>query len=230
MKVIDFLFPCVCPVCREPVKGGRFAVHENCRRARIYVPEPFCMKCGRPMKDEKEYCEQCEGKEFPFDAGRCVFLYHSAIGSSIAAFKNKGFAEIPEFFAENAMRYHGAFIRATQATMIIPVPISKRKMRIRGFNQSARLAEALARKSGIQACDAVIKIKNTREQKSLSRQGRQKNLLGTFKVKEGVEPGKSVIVVDDIFTTGSTVSAVALALKKAGAENVYFICAASAHT
>lgn len=187
------------------------------------------MKCGRPMKDEKEFCEQCDGKEFPYVSGRCVFLYHSKIGHSIAVFKNKGFSEIPVFFADVAVKRHGEFLKSTAATEIVPVPISRRKMRIRGFNQSERLAEALSMRTGIPLNNAMEKVRDTTEQKTLSRKERQRNLQGTFKIKKGKKVGKSVIVVDDIFTTGSTVGAMAHALAKAGVEKVYFICAASAH-
>ena len=230
MDILRLLYPYVCPVCMEPVAGGKGTVHDKCRKAHIYVTDPYCMRCGRPMREEKEYCEQCMGNILPYDAGVCVFLYQSKAGNAIAAFKNSGFSELPLFFAESCVKRYSTFIRSTEAAMIIPVPVTPKKMRIRGFNQAEMLACALSEKTGIPMCRAVEKVKDTKEQKSLGRAERQKNLLGTFRVKQEMLTAKSVIVVDDIFTTGSTVGAMALTLKKAGVERVYFICAASAHT
>ncbi len=228
MNILRLLFPYICPVCRSPVTG--FTVHEKCLKSQIFVTDPYCMRCGRPMKDHKEYCEQCENGEFPYEAGRCVFLYHSDIGPTIAEFKNKGFSELPCFFGKMAVKYHSGFIASTKAEMIVAVPITAKKLRIRGFNQSERLARALAKQTGIPFSDALEKTKDTVEQKTLGKRERQRNLEKCFRVRHGKCLKGSVIVVDDIFTTGSTVAAVAAALKKSGVERVYFICAASAHS
>ncbi len=230
MNIIRFLFPYICPVCRRPVTGGKNSIHEKCRKAHIYVTDPYCMKCGRPMKEDREYCKQCEKGDFPYEAGRCVFLYHSDIGATIAEYKDKGYLELPLFFSEMAVKYHGGFIASTEATMIVPVPITSKKLRVRGFNQSERLAKTLSERTGIPFGDVVEKVKDTVEQKTLGRKERQRNLESCFRVKPGKCLSGSVIVVDDIFTTGSTVAAVAVALKKSGVERVYFICAASAHS
>ncbi|HJA95864.1 MAG TPA: ComF family protein, partial [Firmicutes bacterium] len=108
------------------------------------------------------------------------------------------------------------------------VPMTKRARRKRGYNQSRLLAEELSRRSGKQFLDAAEKRRETSMQKSLGRREREKNLKGCFRVTDkGAVRGKRIVIVDDTFTTGSTVSELARALLHAGAECVYALTVTS---
>ena len=107
--------------------------------------------------------------------------------------------------------------------MIIPVPLHKRKLRMRGFNQAAYLAYRIGEAFGIPVSgEILLKIRNTRSQKKLSAMERHKNLLDAFRVSADLT-GLTVLVIDDVYTTGGTMDAAAACLKAGGAERVFFI-------
>lgn len=112
---------------------------------------------------------------------------------------------------------------------LVPVPLHKSKERRRGFNQAEYLAARISRQSGIpMEASLVAKIRKTKSQKKLSSRERKKNLAGAFAVTKPVE-GLCILVVDDVFTTGSTIDAMAECLKKAGALRVHFLTAFIGH-
>ena len=108
-------------------------------------------------------------------------------------------------------------------TLIVPVPLHSRRKRKRGFNQAEIVAKVLSENTGI-AMDAgaVKRIKATSPQKELGDKGRKRNIRGAFAVQKNVK-GENIVLIDDIYTTGSTLDEAARVLKKAGAENVYFL-------
>lgn len=107
--------------------------------------------------------------------------------------------------------------------MIVPVPLHPKKLRKRGFNQSGYLAELLSGYTGIPLDEGLVrKIRETRAQKKLDARGRQRNLQGAFEAADRAE-GLKVLVIDDVYTTGSTMDAVAACLKEKGADKIYFL-------
>ena len=107
--------------------------------------------------------------------------------------------------------------------MIIPVPMYPRKQRERGFNQAADLASKAGRQFGLPAPDGIVRTtKNTRSQKKLSAVERKQNLRAAFQVTERMD-GLRILVMDDVYTTGSTMEAMAHVLKEAGADKVFFV-------
>jgi len=114
-------------------------------------------------------------------------------------------------------------VRDWNPDLIVPVPVHRTKLRMRGFNQAAFLAEKLGDYTGIPVRQKlVLKIRKTKSQKKLSAVQRRKNLEEAFLVNEDVL-GKRILVVDDVYTTGSTIDAMASCLKKKGASAVYFL-------
>ena len=107
--------------------------------------------------------------------------------------------------------------------MIVPVPLHRRKLRMRGFNQSGYLARQIEEELHIPVAEEILKkVRDTKSQKKLDAAGRKRNLRSAFRAEEKLT-GLTVLVVDDVFTTGSTVDAAASCLKAAGAEKVFFI-------
>lgn len=107
---------------------------------------------------------------------------------------------------------------------MIPVPVSRKKMQKRGYNQAALIARQLAEKTGIPTdLHSLARIRDTIPQKELNHQERRKNLNNAFKMDQNAVKYKKVLLVDDIYTTGSTIDACAVALKEAGVQQVYFI-------
>ena len=134
------------------------------------------------------------------------------------------------FYAKAMSVFGKKYLERWKPDLIVPVPLHPRKKRMRGFNQAAYLAERLSVLTGIPWNGHLVKkIRSTRSQKKLNAIQRRQNLKNAYQVTERI-PGFSVLVVDDVYTTGSTADAMAMCLLEAGAEKVYFltICAGRA--
>lgn len=228
--MLEWLYPVKCPVCEKIVlpKGALF--HADCEKKLEYIKEPLCKKCGVPLEDEEEYCAVCRKKERGWDLGRSVFLYHGAAGRILRKVKNEGTGEYVRFVAGQMKKSRGEFIRMVAPECIVPVPLHPSKLRQRGFNQAELLARALGEELDIPVRLLIKKTKKTKDQKTLSREQRSRNIKGAFEADAGAVGKKipqSVLLVDDVYTTGSTLTACARVLKALGVKRVAFlsICA-----
>lgn len=130
-----------------------------------------------------------------------------------------------EFFAREAERMYAGWIKQCAVEAIVPIPLSKKKKRRRGYNQAEIFAKRLAELTDLPCITKLlIRTRDTAPQKHLSVQERKNNLKNAFKISENIVKLSRVLLVDDIYTTGSTVDAAALALKQAGMKEVYFLC------
>ena len=142
---------------------------------------------------------------------------------SLLHYKYYGSREYGEYYAASICRYMERDIRAWNPDVIIHVPMYPRKQRERGFNQAADIADRVGRNLKIPVPDQIIrKTKNTRSQKKLSAAERKQNLREAFQITERMD-GLSILVMDDVYTTGSTIEAMAHVLKGAGADRVFFV-------
>lgn len=225
-RSLNLVFPPRCPVCDKPAPFPE-RICPACRKKPIVVKEPRCLKCGRYIEDEREeYCRGCRLTVHVFAQGRGLFLYPS-VADSIYRFKYAGRQEYAAFYAQQITERLGRTIRAWQAEALVPVPIHYTRKRERGYNQAEVLAKEIGKRIGIPVDAKLIRrIKKTLPQKLLDDRERQNNLKRAFKIERNDVKLKRVIVVDDIYTTGSTIDACALELKKAGVEKIYFITAA----
>lgn len=186
------------------------------------IAHPRCYKCGKPV-EQGEYCKDCSDHSHSFEQGRGIFVYDDKMRRSITRYKYYGCREYGDFFAKAMYVYAKREIQEWKPDLLVPVPMDKAKLRMRGFNQSAYLAERLSEDTYIPVdLHLVEKIHKTKSQKKLSASQRRKNLEDAFFVKRQVT-GKTILVVDDVYTTGSTVDAMAACLKKKGAKKVYFL-------
>ena len=220
------LYPRRCPVCQEAVeeRGGR--VCAVCRTKLPYVRMHFCQRCGKPLLlEEEEYCRDCRRKEHQFEKGRAPFLYDKVMQASIAGYKYGGRREYAAFYAEEILNRCAKDMLGWQGAVFLPIPLHSSRRRRRGFNQAELLAKELTKRSGIPTdAGVLVRRKKTRAQKELNDQERLTNLKDAFSVRKGRVPYQNIILVDDIYTTGSTIDAAARVLKENGAEKVYFVC------
>lgn len=187
------------------------------------------MKCGRPVEEEMEYCLDCRGKETTFEYGHSVFLYDDLMKNSISRFKYHGRQEYAAFYAHAMYQRFHTWIEKLAPDAFIPVPIHKERYQRRGYNQAELVAAELSRLCGIPAVtDYLVRTKNTLPQKELSERERFVNLYQAFSVqtvsRELYKSLKCVIIIDDIYTTGSTVEACAKILSMHGVDRIYFLC------
>ena len=177
-------------------------------------------------KEEQEYCRDCQKKKYAFEAGKSIWVHKAPVSQGIYRFKYKNRRCYGEIFAAEMAAESGYAVKQWKIEEIIPVPLHRSRQRIRGYNQAQILAEELGKRLDLPVNkDAVKRIQKTRPQKELGIRDRIRNLKGAFGVTKSWIPKKCVLVIDDIYTTGSTVEAVAERLKEAGAEQVYVLTA-----
>lgn len=224
--VLDILYPARCPVCDRVLYGRREALCKECWKKLPYIKEPRCKKCGKQIRrEEEEYCADCQRVRHEYTEGRALFAYDAVMQQSVAAFKYKGRQEYAVWYGEELVKRLGGQIEHWGAEVLIPVPVHRTRFRKRGYNQAALLAEQIARCTGIKVDESVlVRTKKTVAQKELSTRDRRKNLQEAFQFGKNVVQYKKVILVDDIYTTGSTADACAKVLKQNGTEQVYLLC------
>lgn len=225
-RTLDLLFPPRCPICDEAVPYSELICPE-CRKKLRYIKGPVCLKCGKHLQDEREeYCRGCLMTKHLFTEGRGLFEYQSA-ARSMYRFKYAGRQEYARFYAEEIARHLGKKIRSWQADALVPVPIHYTRKRQRGYNQAERLAAEIGRRMHIPVERHLLRrVKKTLPQKQLGDAQRQNNLKRAFKIGRNDVKLKAIIIIDDIYTTGSTIDACTAELKKAGVERIYYISAA----
>lgn len=188
------------------------------------IRSPFCLKCGKPLTDDrKEYCADCRTGRQLYHSGRALYEYES-VSDAVFRFKYGGRREYAAFFGQEMAAELGGFIRKSSPDGLLPVPLSKKRFSDRGYNQAALLAGEIGRRLKIPVYDHLVRrIKNTVPQKELNAAERQNNLKKAFKIAENDVKLSTIMIVDDIYTTGSTVNALAEVLLAAGVKEVRFI-------
>ena len=225
--ILDLVYPRRCPVCDKAVKPFGNLICEDCKKKIKYIKAPFCQKCGKELKDKRAvFCHDCSCKEHSYDSGMALFAYPS-VADSIYRFKYCGRQEYAAYYGERIALVLGKKILALKPDAIIPVPIHASKEKVRGYNQAELIALELGRILDIPVETGLIKrIRKTTPMKELSAQERQNNLKKAFKICRNDVKLNTVIVVDDIYTTGSTIDAMAQELHKVGIEQIHFIALA----
>lgn len=224
----ELLFPRRCPVCDDIVKPWGELCCPDCVKKLENLGSDYCMKCGKGLSDrETEYCHDCRKYTHKFIRGRSLYRYESVAGS-LFRFKYQGRQEYADFFGEELYRHLGNDIRAMNAEAIVPVPLHKSRLNERGYNQSLLLGKALAKRMGLPCLDKIaVRHKKTVSQKQLNYAERQNNLKKAFKLCVNDVKLNTVIIIDDIYTTGSTVDALSEVFLENGVENVYVIALAA---
>lgn len=224
---LDIIYPGKCIVCHRIFDSpGTKLLCETCRRELNPVTEPRCKRCSKPLESmEAELCRDCQGKCFCVEKGFALYPYDANMKKAVRNFKYNGELSCGDFFAGELVDAYGKWIRDILPDALIPVPIHKKRMRFRGFNQAQYMADIIGERLEIPVPEGyLIRTENTKPQKGLDVKSRIENLRNGFKVTHAGGPFKKVLLVDDIYTTGSTLEACGSALKNAGTDRVYFLC------
>lgn len=220
----DSIFPRRCPVCEKIVMPKGELICPGCRAALSYVRRPVCMCCGKEIASEtEEYCPDCAKKRRSFERGIALLNYNEAARASLAAVKYHNKREYLDFYAAEMAKRLGPAVRRMGVQALVPVPVHPERLRTRGFNQAAELSRRLGKRLGIPNEERILfRTKKTLPQKDLGPAERLKNLEQAFGAGSVPAGLKAVLLVDDIYTTGSTVEACARALRRAGVRRVCF--------
>lgn len=186
----------------------------------------ICDHCGRKVVAPEGYCSTCKGVLTSLDKCRSVFNYEKPISTLIMRFKYGNHRYIAEYFAEQLSFIY--FKNWFNADFFVYAPMSKKAQRNRGYNQAEILAQLVSKRTNVPVNQCIEKVKETKRQATLKRADRLKNLVDAFKVTDRkLVKDKTVVIIDDVTTTGATAEAIAQKLKKAGAKFVYLISVAS---
>lgn len=223
--VLELLYPPRCPLCDAVLPFGQEGCCGDCGRKLPWIREPRCMKCGKPVESAAaEYCPDCERTEHYFDRGTAPFVYTGALREAVYRMKYENRRDYTGFFAEAMMQALGPFWKLWRPELIVAVPMHKSRRRRRGYNQSELLAKRISRASGVPFDPKALRcIRRTSSQKTLGRKERMRNLRGSFAAARPFDGISGVLVVDDVYTTGSTVDEISRTLRAAGAERIYFV-------
>lgn len=220
---LDLIYPRRCPVCDKAVKPFGNLICEECKKKIEYVRAPYCQKCGKELKDKRAvFCHDCAHKEHKYDRGMALFAY-PCVADSIYRFKYRGRREYGAYYGERMASILGNRILSLKPDALVPVPIHSSKKKMRGYNQAEVLAKEVGRRLNIPVETNLIKrIRKTVPMKDLSAQERQNNLKKALKICRNDVKLNTIIIVDDIYTTGSTIDAMSEELRKAGIKYIYF--------
>ncbi|WFR57817.1 ComF family protein [Anaerocolumna sp. AGMB13025] len=228
--IYDVLYPRRCPICGEIVSPRGELVCPPCKLKLNPVEEPRCKKCSKPIiSEEKEYCHDCETKNHHYVKGYALWVYDASMKKSISDFKYHGRREYSDFYIDEIIKRYGKEIESIAPDVLIPIPVHKSKQIMRGYNQADILARGIGSKLNITVLSHLLqRDKKTLPQKLLNDKERLKNLekAFTYSEKEGdlfAVPIHKVMLIDDIYTTGSTIEACTNILTKNGIDEVYFL-------
>lgn len=223
-ELSDALFPgnYTCELCGiEIFDGGNLC--RKCAETVTLNDGATCPVCGR-RTEVNQVCLECKSSSPSFRRAASALVYKDGAVRLILKFKN-GNGYLKEYFADLIAPKCSDF---TGADAICYIPVTAKAERRRGYNQAELLAHALAKRLSLPVLDgALTKIKETPEQKKLTKAERESNLKGCFRAERELVKGKTLILVDDVLTTGATAEAATVQLKKRGAKDVYFVTVAS---
>jgi competence protein ComFC len=219
---IDWLFPPVCGGCGR--SGTRWC--QDCQKKVQVIDEPVCNACGLPQT-HSGLCERCEEKLPSFKLLRSWTVFEEPVRKALHRLKYRRDIGLGEALS-NQMSGFVAQLGWSVDTLI-PIPLGKRRLKERGYNQVAMVAMPLSIQLGLDYDPAALaRARETRSQVGLSAVERQENVQGAFFVDGMKVSGRSVLLIDDVSTTGATLSSAAEALLTSGAREVYAVTIARA--
>jgi len=219
---LRMLYPQTCYFCG---KINETPICEECIKKVTYIKEPRCKKCGKPIRyKEQEYCLDCQRKSFSYEQGRSLWIHKGAVPWSIYQFKYHNRRVFGEFYAEELFRLYGEKIKEWGIDVIVPVPLHPRRQRMRGYNQTEIIAKHLSKLTGIPVEKKWVKrIHYTQPQKKLNNKERKKNLERAFCIQKQYKEYERVLLIDDIYTTGSTIDTIAKQLLEKCNKKTWFL-------
>ncbi len=223
--IIDFIYPPGCLVCGiSPDREETLPLCPDHLRNLARINEPYCPQCGRKLfapSAGELLCKNCRSSRRYYDRGRSLFLYTDTIRKMIHRYKYNR-KEYLKFSFHELITENDPFFDDERIDLIIPVPLHWRRYWQRGFNQSLGLAHAVSSRLGAPVVTRNLRrVRHTRPQVFIAPEERVSNIRGAFRVLFPDQiKGKTVLLVDDITTTGATMNECSRMIKKAGAERI----------
>ncbi len=223
--LLAMVYPARCPLCDDLMLPGEKKPCGDCLPLlEAGLQGNHCMRCGKFISTEEEYCGDCKRRQHDFDGGWGLLPYQKEYRQAMVRFKFHGRQEYGAFYGRFMAEHTVTLRNRWNPQVILPVPMHKRKEAMRGYNQAGLLAEYFSKSCGIPVRNDLIKrVGRTKPMKELNPNQRRANLRQAFTAKEEVQQYKRVLLLDDIYTTGSTADALARILKEKGVKKVYIL-------
>ena len=224
-NLLDLLYPPRCPLCDRILAPDEYLICRKCAPVLPVIRQPVCLRCGRPLhRAEQEYCIGCQCTEHAFIRGECTFVYEKAFRQSVLRMKFRNRRDYLDFYAAAMAFRHTGFLCRIRPGVLLPVPMYPAKRARRGYDQCRLLARKLSALIHVPVQDDnLIRVRDTMPQKGLNREERRENLKDAFALKNPDILSEPVLLLDDIYTTGSTLDEIAKVLRENGFEEIYFL-------
>lgn len=211
-----------CLSCLREIKdGSTFQLCDKCLKDVQFLNDCVCAKCGEKLNKASLVCDLCKDKDYVFDKNISSCYYTDVPAKIVKRFKFHGKKYYAEYIAKIMLENNNCF---DGVDIITFVPLSKSRMRERGFNQAEEIAKILSESKNIPILSLLVKTKEGKHQSKLNQQERLQNLRDSFSVKEDARKlvkNKTVLIVDDVFTTGTTLNECSKVLKAKGAKQIF---------
>jgi ComF family protein len=220
---LDLFFPPICAGCQA--NGARWC--NNCQQKVVSIPEPACEICGLPIGNTNLICGSCNSSRPSFHALRSWAVFDGSVRLALHHLKYRRDFGLGDTLATPVSEF--AIQLNWPIDIVVPIPLSQQRYKERGYNQIALIAYPMAVRAGWQYhAKALWRARHTRSQVGLSAIERKNNVNGAFLASEKLVQGKTILLVDDVATTGATLSAGADALLAGGAKSVFALTLARA--
>ena len=230
-SLTDFVLPPRCPLCTRAIEPpDPHAFCSDCLSQVTFIGSPLCTRCGTPFAssgEEDHLCGRCLTEVVPYDTARAVYAFSGSIREAIHAFKyqNKTYLAktLVRFMERSSLQFDFHHYDA-----LVPVPLHRNRLIQRGYNQSLLLAREIGHRHRVPV-DArmLIKVQDSIPQTELTGVRRKQNVRGVFALG-GNPGGKTILLIDDVLTTGATVSECARVLRRGGARKTDILAMARA--
>ena len=220
--LLDLIFPPLCFTCNKRLKNKNRIICTDCNRDLVWLKN-VCPVCGNKL--ERGHCSYCSSNDWYFDRTVSLFAYTNVVQKLIHALKYKDLIRIVNLFREYLIVFLNNKLDREQVDIVTPVPIHRVRRRSRGYNQAELISTAVADILEKPHLPHLLRrIKYTKTQTKLNREERKRNVAAVFSINKasGIQ-GKNILLVDDVFTTGSTVNSISGLLKEEGCEKVFVL-------
>jgi competence protein ComFC len=226
------LYPAVCVSCDAAIEFDEYLC-AGCEASAPRLTPPFCARCSEPFGgaiSDTFTCANCAHRELHFECAVAAYRSRGVVRKVLHDFKYGHQRHLRHPLAGwLCAALEDPRLTDRNFDLVVAVPLHSARQRERGFNQAALLAELLARETGLRLHDVLERIRYTTTQTAYDRAERMRNLEGAFRLRRGADvQGLRVLLIDDVLTTGSTLSECARVLKAAGAVSVHAATAARA--
>jgi ComF family protein len=232
--ITDLIFPPLCITCGAVLEEhAPLPFCPPCAAGIHFIHPPLCPRCGIPFPATEggdHFCGECLATERPYAVARAVGMYEETLKTAIHLFKYRGRIGIGEVLGRIMADFAGSQWDMTVFSLIIPVPLHRKRLRERGFNQAVIMARAIAKRFSLPLDFMTLRRElSTPPQVGLEREERLANVRKAFAVRKPEKiAGRRILLVDDVTTTGSTLTECASVLMKANAEAVAILTLARA--